>query len=451
MENEPGLHYGFYAKELRYFIKISHPSYKNRPSPSIATAAEPNHIPPLDSMPHAAIGLHSQRHTHKPLCFPAGILLRFSQRPNTPHVKMSLRIHKSLTAGVLALLCISIYMSSFRCSSSSPNSTARFQIGIYGVDSPEHLQELSEAGFDTIQTCINDYDSLQTLATEARRLGIGLVIYPDKLKATSSSALKHWPISAWYLVDEPDVNHMSSHTLRAIAAEVRDWDPRPQTFVVGSGKAAATYGDITDILMVDWYPVPHLKLDSVLEELDTARSHCLPSKPIWMVIQAFDWREHRQGNPTAPRIGRYPTRLELRFMTYSTIVHGAKSIFYYSFQSPSGITRIEHPEEWQAIVAVTQELKEMKPVFEQGRREELPLATSTPGVEAGAWLFKGRRYEIYFNRTAAARPLPMTLNQAKEFRPLFEISRCLDDILPLADGRFVLPPWRVLVLEGTSP
>src|SRR6185369_1633743 len=97
------------------------------------------------------------------------------------------------------------------------------------------------------------------LTKEAGRSGLRIVAPPDLFLNAASLSTKDWPIDAWHLQDEPDVANTPVPVLESRARRVKEWDPtRPDALVIGQGGAARKYGAIGDILMLDWYPVPHL-------------------------------------------------------------------------------------------------------------------------------------------------------------------------------------------------
>ncbi len=327
---------------------------------------------------------------------------------------------------------------------------ARFPIGLYSVEDPDQLGPVQEAGFDAFVAAPSEDAKLPALAAAAKRRGMRMLVpvYRGPLEVPRSKTAG-WPVDAWHLMDEPDVNDLSPEALRKRSEDVRAWDPqRLQSFVIGDAAAAARYADIADILMLDWYPVPHLKLDSVADQADAAVAALPPSKPFWMVLQAFDWKEEPQRDPSKPRVGRFPTHGEIRLMTYLAILHGAKGLFYFRLQHPAGGTLFDEPELWQAVTRVTQELKALQPMLEGGRAAILPFPPNPDSVEAKAWTFRGRTYVVILNRKeGVSQRVPDELLEAR-WRPLFEPRRDPKELLIKVGDGWYLPSQRVLVLES---
>lgn len=325
----------------------------------------------------------------------------------------------------------------------------RFPIGIYGVNEPQYIQELYPHGFDSLHTYSSDPKILASLAKEARRYGMWMVVAPEEAQKKTVFETRNWPIDAWYLQDEPDVYKTPPAVLENVSKKTRQWDPkRLQTFVIGQGAPAEKYGHIADILMLDWYPVPHLPLDSVAEQVDLARKFMPKDKPLWMVLQAMDWRDFPQVDPKKPRIGRFPNHAEIRFMSYLAIAHGARGLFYFTFEKSGGLTLFDYPEQWQAVVRVVREIKALQPVLEKGKPIDLSFEFEEPGLEAKVWRYRGRDYVIVLNRKKDRDALfPKELLDF-HWRPLFEVRRDPRDLLKKSGDSWYLPPYQVMVFES---
>lgn len=322
----------------------------------------------------------------------------------------------------------------------------RFPIGMYGVRYSTEIAKVAEHGFDTVVVG-GDREGLDELSRTARKHGVNLVAWQSHLPKSGPPS-PSWPMDAWYVYDEPDVTKLSSAALAGLLAGAKAWDPRtPAVFVIGQGKAAQTYGGLGDALMLDWYPVPHLPLDSVADEIDKAYWHT-GGKPLWFVVQAFDWRDWPQGRGAKAHVGRYPDHEEIRFMSYLAVVHGAKGLFYYTLRRGDGSSLLDWPELWQAPARVAREMKAMQPIWSARRRVKLPFEPRADGLEAACWRWRGRDYLVLLNRSADRMLRVPERLLDKSWRPLFELRRDPKELLIPAQGAHYLPPRRVLVLES---
>lgn len=321
-----------------------------------------------------------------------------------------------------------------------------FPIGLFGVEQPADLPALREAGFTAIQSYAGDPAALAALAAAARRTGIRTVLPPTQLMKSIFSARGFQGVT-WYLADEPDVHKTPPEDLARLERQVNGWDPdSPTTFVVGHGGSAAKFAHVGDVIMVDWYPVPHLPLtsagDHVRRTVESAGG-----KPVWAVLQAMDWRSYSQRDPRKKRIGRFPNANEIRFMSYHSILEGASGLWYFTYTTPSRKTLSEFPELWFALTRVTREISALRPILVRGREIAPPFSKAPPGVLARAWRYRMRNYVVVLNRGSEPAQLPDALLDA-DWRPLFEPRRRLQHLLEGREDEFYLKPYRVLVLES---
>lgn len=293
-----------------------------------------------------------------------------------------------------------------------------FPICMYGVNKPEDISLIKQAGFTCIRTYNNVPEKLIAIAQTAQANDIQLVIYSSQVVGKPyQEAAQDWPMLAWYLADEPDVHKLSRERVAEIHKKSKEIFPNHQTtLVIGQGKTAVPYYDLSDILMVDWYPVPHLSLTSFGDNVRLAkegqRSAGVGDRPLWGVVQAFDWREYKQYRPDNDRIGRFPTEAEIRFMSYDGILNGATGLFYYTFGTKDGTLAATHPDWWTRVASVSQELNKLLPVIENGRIIENPVTVAEPLI-AQTRLYKKYKYIILLNRSDKPVDVPKTLLKRK--------------------------------------
>ena len=145
---------------------------------------------------------------------------------------------------------------------------SHFPLGIYCISSPKDIKIIKKAGFDTIQSYAGDISILESLANKAQKHGIEILFYPDKIQHGVIQKAKDWPVAAWYIYDEPGVHHLTANKLEELNVAAKEKFPEDKTaFVVGKASNLKPYTDIADIIMVDWYPVPHLALTSLGEQI----------------------------------------------------------------------------------------------------------------------------------------------------------------------------------------
>jgi len=282
--------------------------------------------------------------------------------------------------------------------SAAPLKPSLLPLGLYAVADPAALAPIHHAGFNAIVPAAPDAEALHRLADACAMEGLALLMPPPFTQTlsghpTAEHAAVEGPVLAWYLADEPDVTGMTEDQLVALDQRTKKAFPGPPTaFVVGDGGDALCYAKAADILMVDWYPVPHRPLTSVGDHVrwtvDAAKG-----RPVWAMIQAYDWRDQAQRNPNVPRIGRFPTTGEIRFMSYLALARGAQGLFYFQFAKPGGKTLLDFPDQWYALTLVVHELSQLASVMARG--VSLPAKPgSIPGLTARAWRDAGAGEEV---------------------------------------------------------
>ena len=282
---------------------------------------------------------------------------------------------------------------------------------IYDVNTAEDVKTVKKAGFNCIQTYKQDPGELSALAKAARENGLTMLIYPDKLIGSAElSAAREWPVLALYLYDEPDVARVSYRDVKKLDAKAKAALPGLQTAVaVGQGSHAENYCKSADILMLDWYPVPHLALTSFGKQIGDAKKilakNKMADKPLWGVVQAFDWRDFKQYRPDDQRIGRFPEREEMLFMVYHGLMQGMNGVFFYTF-TVNGKTLPQYSAEyWKRLKKTVKELKTMLPVFEEGELAPAPEGLSG-NLLAQRRLYKGYYYDFILNVSSKEEALP---------------------------------------------
>lgn len=314
-----------------------------------------------------------------------------------------------------------------------------FPLCMYGVDNPADLAVIKKAGFSCFQTYRQEPEQLAALAKQAQKVGLKAVFYPNKLFDTPyEPQARRWPMLAWYLVDEPDVwRWPRSRVEQAYNRAKFSFPAHAAALVIGQGKTAIPYYDLPDVLMMDWYPVPHLPLTSFGEQVALAKQGQTAlgaaKRPLWGVVQIFDWKEFKQHRPDNDRIGRFPTQAEIRFMSYHGILSGADGLFYFVFTSNGKPLPQAQPEWWARVVAVSKELARLKPVLEKGH--EVFSLTVNPPLMAKTWQYKGKKYTVLLNTAQEEVPAPAAVLSAR-YKPLYDTQKAAQ-----------LAPYAVWVLK----
>ncbi len=305
----------------------------------------------------------------------------------------------------------------------SPLFAKEFPLCLYGVVNPDDLKTVQKAGFTCVQSYHQEPQNMEKLAQKAARLGMKGVFYSNSIMGTEyEQKAQKWPILAWYLVDEPDVKRWSREQVtQAHQAAKKAFPQQPTALVIGQGKTKIPYYDIPDVMMMDWYPVPHYPLTSfgdnvryTHEGMATLNSQ---AHPLWGVVQAFDWKNYEQYRPDNDRIGRFPTVEEIRFMSYDGILNGATGLFYYTFNHAGKPMPQSAPAYWARVKTVVTQLAKFKKIIEKGTVVANPITVSRP-LKMQTWQYKGHLYSVLLNTSAQPQPVPPQLLH-KTYRPVY--------------------------------
>lgn len=269
---------------------------------------------------------------------------------------------------------------------------------MYAINTDEDIKAVKKAGFNCFQTYKQDFNTLKNLAEVAKKQNIKAVFHPDNIKTEEQiKEANTWPVLAWYLYDEPDVKKLDPTKVKQKNDEVKNkLTNAPTALVIGQGKTCLNYYNITDILMVDWYPVPHLDLASFGKQLALAKTRLEPQTNFWGVVQAFNWKDYKQYRPDNDRIGRFPTEEEINFMSWHGIVNGANGLFYFAFNTGGRKLDTYSPEVWQALKNTLKEIKKFS-YFMDGGKAINPPFTLPKYLENRTWYYKNQYYTLIVN------------------------------------------------------
>jgi hypothetical protein len=271
------------------------------------------------------------------------------------------------------------------------------------------------------------------------------------------------------LCDEPDLWKVSRIKLKSADEKTRKTFPGAKTaFVIGEGKTKVPYYDIADILMVDWYPVPHLPLESFGQQISYARHELDIVKGklshLWAVVQMFDWTEEKALSDLAREKYnlRFPTKEEIRFMSYDALFNGATGLFYFKYNSRRIPLPHSKPEEWKYITEIIQELVFTTKLFEKGipicnptcdkknnfcdicRTDVFNITGNEIFIEMKSFEYEGAKYTVLINPTAQYQTIPRIFYD-KKFDVLFEEDILLSNNIKNKNNN--LEPYKVLVFR----
>lgn len=329
----------------------------------------------------------------------------------------------------------------------SVSASAEFVLGIYGVKDKEEIPTIKQAGFNTVQTYNKDPEYLSRLAEKAKQYDMKLLIYPNKIIGSEYENEAHnYPIKAWYICDEPNAWHLSREDMMNRNNVCKKTFPEHQTaFVIGKGKTKIPYYDICDILMMDYYPVPRKPLESFGKNVSFAKQGLIeagcPQKQLWAVVQIFDYKELKKPR----KYGRFPTREEIRFMSYDALFNGATGLFYFTYNSKGVPLPYSKPKEWKYISEIIQELSFIGKIIDSGKEVKSFVNVKKP-LRTKTYKYEEKKYIIVENPTNEMQELPKLFFNKKKFEVLFEKSSNLEDII--SKGKKNFQPYQVIIFKS---
>ncbi len=328
-----------------------------------------------------------------------------------------------------------------------------FAVGSYYLpNGPQGWERAQDAGFQFIHTGGKKED-----LDKAHALGMRTWTSVGSIKPASRAADEarirkvvtdyrdHPALLFWETEDEP--SYIWQKTEARIPPEViretyhflRTLDPKHAVYLNHSPtnlvRTLRKYNPGGDLIATDIYPViPHgIRLSYALwddgrqgdflntyisqvgQYADKMRQVAGPNRAVFIVLQAFAW-ENLRDKDRDPKMILFPTRAQLRFMQYQTIVHGANGIVYWGLSfTPEG-----HPF-WDDLAAAT---KELKSIQQSLAARPLPLPIQKEYHDTGHSLDRGIEWiakpaadgALLIAVNADSNPVDVTLSGLSKFR-----------------------------------
>jgi hypothetical protein len=262
---------------------------------------------------------------------------------------------------------------------------SRFVLGAYQLpDQPDPWKEVKDAGFHVVRTAPRRAD-LDQAAKAGMKAWIAVGSDETKIRAAVTALKDHPALLFWETEDEPSYQYnkpgprVTPQRMIAAYRAVRAADPSRPVYVNHSPANLVStlrqYNDGADILGTDIYPVaPHglreqyalwpdgLHGDLLNPYLSQVGQYAAklrevggPSKAVYMVLQAFAWEALRKQGDRDPNLIRYPTREELRFMAFQSVVHGATGLLFWGLHTAPRASGF-----WGVLKGVVQELRDLE-------------------------------------------------------------------------------------------
>jgi hypothetical protein len=278
------------------------------------------------------------------------------------------------------------------------NDRPFFPIGIYSASMAD-FPSLAEAGFNVVHSYGWDHKSNaevrvwggQFLDAAAQHGLMALVgmnrdeVAAEKYMGSAERVRMfrdHPAVLAWHTMDEPGAG-VGQNDLKEIAADafmsgvyrvVKENDPsHPVTAVVCRLADHQRFTPSMDVHQADYYPIPPFPAGNfvgtgfagIARHSRLVREASGGAKPLWFVCQAFDYALYQKDKDVSAEWQRFPTREELRTMTYTAVASGARGIFFWSMNELRQLVREGQSSKdyWERLRSVTREVHELSPVL----------------------------------------------------------------------------------------
>jgi len=153
---------------------------------------------------------------------------------------------------------------------------------------------------------------------------------------------------------------------------------RPAIWVMNQPGAARAFGPVSDGISIDCYPVPSRPMLKLAAYIDRVHELLDRKKPVWFIVQAFDWRLWREPySPLSETRTREdvkkalpedfvftPTVKQIRCMTYLALVHDVQGIHWWSLCGHyKALSITDFPDEWTAFLELGSETRHLSPTL----------------------------------------------------------------------------------------
>ena len=276
------------------------------------------------------------------------------------------------------------------------------------------MQQARDAGFRVV--------NLRPLAEDLNRVRdhdltgwISVGSDPTRIRQLVAAWKSHPALSFWETEDEPSYQWQKAgprippEKIRQAYALLKSLDPgRPVYLNHAPTNLVSTlqaYNPGGDIIATDIYPViPHgirqmyalwpdgrqgdllnTHISQVGQYADKMRRVAGAGRAVFMVLQAFAWEDLREKDRD-PRMVLYPTRAQLRFMAWQSIIHGVSGLLYwglYSLPPDSGL--------WDDLQSVTREIASLEAALGGA---PLPAAVAVEYHDTGHSLDRGIEWRV---------------------------------------------------------
>lgn len=259
------------------------------------------------------------------------------------------------------------------------NGKPFFPIGTYGAPT-EDYNKLKKAGYNFVVAGAKALDKVHQAGLKAAVPVHGI----SAIRETITKYRNHPAVLCWMLYDEPGYNRADLLEIYKMYTLAYELDPvHPSYLVITINSVYETFGRCCDVLCIDTYPIEKGNILDVGDNIALAYAASDGDQPVWHCGQMFKWPAQRR-----------PTPQEHRFMSYVTLMEGAKGMLWYTYKGYGQYLPEDDPALWRAHKKLLSELNELSPLWMaagSGERvvttdDETPVRARLKKCALGTWL-----------------------------------------------------------------
>jgi len=278
----------------------------------------------------------------------------------------------------------------------------RFLLGMYGVKI-EHMPEIAAGGFDFVHSyqwdgAGSNEEALEYL-DEAQKHGLQafvgiyrrrLMSGDEEFVAERVGALMHHPaLFAWYLYDEPDLQHqyVSPMWLARYYKLIKALDPFHPVVVTCAGDGAVE--KYRDALDVHWTQV-YGSTAFVSSRIDRHRASLHEGTPLAAILHCYDRAQTSvvRGGGQADPAEFQPDGRMMRANAFMALAHNSSCLIWWWWGYGGGETMFtvaNAPKEWASLQQTVADIKSLRPVLTAAGEIHTWVETPAEDVEVHIW------------------------------------------------------------------
>ncbi len=284
----------------------------------------------------------------------------------------------------------------------SVDGEKRFLLGMYGVNEDD-MPQIAQAGYDFCHSYSwdgsGDTESALAYLDEAQRHGLQafmglsrarLQAHDERFVAERIAALMRHPgLFAWYLYDEPDLEHqyVSPEWLERYYRLIKALDPFHPVIVTVA--QIGKLGEYRDALDVHWAMV-YRDTAFVAQRMERQREILREGTPLAAILHCYDRSQSglAQAGGTPDPAEFEPTGRMMRANAFMAIAHNSSGLSWWWWGyggSNRFYTVANAPEAWGSLQETVADIQELEPVLTAEGEIATRVLEAAEDVEVHVW------------------------------------------------------------------